>query len=305
MTMMVMMPWLLLLLGMLLMSASSGPWSSGILIRSLSLVSFLPLVQSADGGSNTNNNLNPSLASQLAQQVEFARRHASRGSPIMAMKFRDGIGIAVASRRRNNSFIIERSDLVNKIDNHVVLLASGLEGDCKLVVNLAKLICRQYRDNFGAPITLDYLCGDLARSIHGSTLKGVERPLAANIILCGWDGSFGFQIYSLEADGSYHSWNEVALGQASEPLTADVETELERVSGRDELNISTGIPIMLNAVRRRLSPFALRRFCGKQQEIGTSGDTYDDDEWTPQILVCTGKRPRNGSKTVLWRGLRL
>jgi 20S proteasome alpha/beta subunit len=259
------------------------------------------------------------------EQLDRAREAAGRGSPIMAMKFSDGIGVLTANKNPVSFLQLQGPQQVNRIDDRIILLATGLLSDAASVVDASKDICtstaflktsaectlcigQRYIDDFAAPIPVELFCNKLSSSINEYSRRGKGRPLGVNLIVCGWDDITGFQTYSVDCEGGYCSWNEIALGQLSEQLLADTDASLTRIIGnidnRAQLSLQDGLPVLIESARKRLAPFALRMFVSKDDPVSPppSGEVAaEEDGWTPQILIC---RLEN-EKKVLWRRIKV
>ena len=43
-------------------------------------------------------------------------------------------------------------------------------------------------------------------------MKSKSRPLGIELLLLGYDDDVGYQVYTINPDGSYYSWNAIAIG---------------------------------------------------------------------------------------------
>jgi hypothetical protein len=43
-------------------------------------------------------------------------------------------------------------------------------------------------------------------------MKSKSRPLGIELLLLGYDDDVGYQVYTINPDGGYYSWNAIAIG---------------------------------------------------------------------------------------------
>ena len=172
-------------------------------------------------------------------QVEYGMKAADRGDTVAAMAVsltdngntdgsRDEYGfvcIAVAGSSERK---------VQRIDEHVLLMSSGLSGDMGLVAKILRRYCQQHRMAFGEAPTVQEVSKYLAEIQHGLTKVSGTRPLGCSCIVAGLDvspeddGLPGIvRLFGVEAGGILEEYTFCAVGKGRAKATKVLE-ELER-----------------------------------------------------------------------------
>ncbi len=163
--------------------------------------------------------------------LEYAKKAVQKyGGSILAIKGIDGIILASSLKRRNQSKLILQSfsQKISILHDGLVMGTSGLALHSMSITELAKNICREYYEKFLLPIPIEKLSHELARTIHQQSLGTTSIPLGIKVILAGYDSTHSekdqrsYKIYTIEPDGSYYSWNAVAIGLHEEKLNEEL-----------------------------------------------------------------------------------
>ena len=162
-------------------------------------------------------------------QVEYAGVASDKGDTVLVMLCDSYDGIKGVGDAKEESIVIclpasERNilvdrkfvDKVNKIDENVWMIYSGLSGDGRALVRLARKIIAQYRTKFGTSPSIAYLANVIGDIQHDFTLFANERPYGVSICLVGYSGASAQpEIYMSRPSGLISAWNSVVLGKNS------------------------------------------------------------------------------------------
>ena len=129
----------------------------------------------------------------------------------MSIKCSDGI-LLVVKRKKPSSIIISSTSNVNNINSNICIGYSGLFFDASVLLRLARQVAIDYKNNFNDDIKLLVLIEKLSVLFHSLTMKSKSRPLGIELVLLGYDDDVGYQVYTINPDGSYYSWNAIAIG---------------------------------------------------------------------------------------------
>mmetsp|Transcript_15520 Transcript_15520/g.21602 ORF Transcript_15520/g.21602 Transcript_15520/m.21602 type:complete len:311 (+) Transcript_15520:68-1000(+) len=154
----------------------------------------------------------------LLKQVMYGMEASRRGQTVAAFATDECVSVAVASS----------SDMkVHRIDEHVLLITSGLVGDGRALAAYLRISCQNFRlQNGEAPYIKDV--AELASGLqHQLTRTGGARPLASTACLVGVDPS-GLKMYQTEPGGSMEQCRYAAAGKLrDQAMTALKELEDE------------------------------------------------------------------------------
>ncbi len=155
-------------------------------------------------------------------QVDYASKIIEKGSPVVAISYKDGI-IIVADKKIFSSLIIPESvEKVFKIDQHVWVACSGLIGDGRRLVDFARQIAQENKTYYDDPIEIETLVKKVASIVQYYTQYGGARPFGVSIITAGID-TLGKHIYETEPSGATTAYKAVAIGQNKQKLMAHLE----------------------------------------------------------------------------------
>jgi len=166
-------------------------------------------------------------------QVDYASKIIEKGSPAVAITYKDGI-IVVADKKIFSSLVIPESvEKVFKIDQHAWIACSGLIGDGRRLVDFARQIAQENKTYYDDPIEIETLVKKVASIVQYYTQYGGARPFGVSIITAGID-SLGKHIYETEPSGATTAYKAVAIGQNRAKLMAHLEKSYKPNMSYDE-----------------------------------------------------------------------
>lgn len=157
--------------------------------------------------------------------LDKAIQASNQGDPMFAMKLNDGILLLSAKLVDFSTTSFEKIGYkkVHRIHSNLYIGLTGLLFDSIEIVDVSKKIELEHRNKFGENIPLGLFCNELANIFHKQTCYSSSRPLGVSLLVCGWDETNGLQIYTIFPDGSYYSWNGIAIGK----LSSDIKKSLQ------------------------------------------------------------------------------
>jgi proteasome alpha subunit len=225
------------------------------------------LSEERDAGSN-NNNSNFGFSGTTSNKgymsyygpggrmllVESALEAVGRGSTT--------IGIKTPAFALTSSYIkptrplMEPSEKIFAIDDHVGATGSGYIGDILQSIDELRIEAQKHRLTIESPIDVASLVKHLSSYLHTYTIYAV-RPQAASIIIAGMD-QMGTQLYQVDPGGTYFRGSAFTIGQFSDSAlsliqqeySADMSAEqaiqlskraIERAVGEDKPLVGIGI----------------------------------------------------------------
>lgn len=171
-------------------------------------------------------------------QVDYASKIIEKGSPAIAIIYKDGI-ILVADKKIFSSLIIPESvEKVFKVDKHVWIACSGLIGDGRRLVDYARQIAQENKIYYDDPIEIDTLVKKIGNVVQYFTQYGGARPFGVSLIVTGID-SLGKHIYEVEPSGATTAYKAIAIGQNKPKLMLNLEKNYkENLSFDDALKLA-------------------------------------------------------------------
>ncbi|MDG6997758.1 MAG: hypothetical protein JRN15_01440 [Nitrososphaerota archaeon] len=161
-------------------------------------------------------------------QVDFALEAVNRGSTTIGIKT-DNAAI-LASQLKPTRPLIDPSEKVFLIDDHVGATGAGYIADVLKLIQELRLNSQKHNLTFGSPIDVKTAAEGLSSYLHQYTIYAV-RPLGASVIMAGRDPT-GVQLYQVDPSGTFFRGSAFAIGYKSEQA-------IEMIQKRYRPNLST------------------------------------------------------------------
>ena len=117
-------------------------------------------------------------------QVDFALEAVNRGSTTLGIKTNE---VAIlASQLKPTRPLIDPSEKVFSIDDHVGATGAGYIGDVLKLIQELRVEAQKHNLTFGSPIDVKTAAETLSSYLHQYTIYAV-RPLGASVIMAGKD----------------------------------------------------------------------------------------------------------------------
>ncbi len=171
-------------------------------------------------------------------QVDYASKIIEKGSPAVAIVYKDGI-VLVADKKIFSPLVVPESvEKVFKIDKHVWVSCSGLIGDGRRLVDYARQMAQENKAYYDDPIEIDILVKKIGGVVQYFTQYGGARPFGVSLIVAGID-TLGKHIYEIEPSGATTAYKAVSIGQNKPKLMAHLEKSYkENMSFEDALKLA-------------------------------------------------------------------
>jgi proteasome alpha subunit len=181
-------------------------------------------------------------------QVDYASKIIEKGSPAVAIIYKQGI-LIIADKKIHSSLVIPDSvEKVFKIDNHIWTTCAGLIGDGRRLVDFARQMSQENRTYYDQAIEVETLVKKIASVIQYYTQYGGGRPFGVSLIIAGYD-SLGKHIFEAEPSGAITAYKALAIGQNRQKLMDYLEK-----SYKENLSFEDALTIGIKAISLNLEP---------------------------------------------------
>jgi len=181
-------------------------------------------------------------------QVDYASKIIEKGSPAVAVSYKDGI-VIVADKKIYSSLIVPKSvEKVFKIDQHVWIACSGLIGDARRLVDFARQVAQENKTYYDDPIEVETLVKKIANVVQYFTQYGGARPFGVSLIIGGID-SLGKHVFEIEPSGATTEYKALSIGQNKNKLMDFLEKKY-----KDNLTFENAFSLAIKALNLNLSP---------------------------------------------------
>ncbi len=179
-------------------------------------------------------------------QVDYASKIIEKGSPAVAIIYKQGIIIAADKKIYSSLILPESVEKVFKIDNHVWTACSGLIGDGRRLVDFARQISQENKSYYDDPIEIETLVKRTASIVQYFTQYGGARPFGVSLIIAGID-SLGKHIFETEPSGAITEYQAAAIGQNRQKLMSYLEKNY-----KPNLSFDDAIKLAINTLSQNL-----------------------------------------------------
>lgn len=188
-------------------------------------------------------------------QVEYAEKTVRLGSASIGLVCKDGVVIVADKRVRDKLVATESANKIHEIDEHVMVSASGILSDVRVLVDQAQILAQQNRVTYGSPVEPISVIRMLADKKQMFTQYGGARPFAVALLLAGVNKGKG-HLYTSDVTGNFFAYKANAIGENDEKIK-----EILRSNYKEGMNVNEGVGFALKIFKETLGKnFDLQRF---------------------------------------------
>ncbi len=171
-------------------------------------------------------------------QVEYAAKIIEKGTPGIALRYKDGVVFLADFNLDDSKLLISDSiEKIFKIDDNIYLISAGLAGDARKLAQTAREYAQENRLLFDETIDVATLAKKVASVKQVFTQYGGMRPFGVSFIMVGQDDS-GFHIYETEPSGAVAEYSALAIGRAKQKVMDYLESKYkDNLSEKEALGL--------------------------------------------------------------------
>ena len=151
-------------------------------------------------------------------QVEYASKIIERGTPAMAVRYKDGILLLVDFNFDSKLLVTDSIEKIFKVDDHVYFISAGLAGDARKLSENAREFAAENKFLYDEPIEISTVSKKVATIKQLFTQYGGMRPFGVSFIVVGKDDA-GYHIFETEPSGAVAEYNALAIGRGKQKAT--------------------------------------------------------------------------------------
>ena len=185
-------------------------------------------------------------------QVSAPPRHASGSRPARALTPSPPSPPRPPRPRRPRRPQDDRTlHKIVRLDENISLAFAGLSADARVLINLGRLECQNFRLMVEDSPTVEYVTRVLGQTQQRYTQRGGTRPVGISTIIGGVGADGKPQLWTTDPSGVYSAWKANAVGRNSKSLLELLEKQYrEGCSEAEALKVSERA-----RVRKRLALF--------------------------------------------------
>lgn len=121
----------------------------------------------------------------------------STGTTIMAAEYDGGVVIGADSRTSAAGYVINRvADKLTRITDNIYCCRSGAAADTQAIADHVTTLLRHHQFSKGKPAEVRMAANEFRKCCYAN-----RRSMLAGIIVAGWDGKCGGQVYNIPLGG--------------------------------------------------------------------------------------------------------
>lgn len=179
-------------------------------------------------------------------QVEYATKIIEKGTPGVGIIYSDGVLLGADKRVLSNLILPESIEKIFQIDDHMGAVSSGLVGDARRLIQLAREKCQENKMRYDEPLQVEIVTKEIAGITQLFTQHGGMRPFGVSFIIGGVDRGQP-RLFETEPSGALAEYHAVAIGRNKQEIMKLLEKEYKPNMSYDE-----AIKLMIKALARGL-----------------------------------------------------
>ncbi|RLE61396.1 MAG: proteasome endopeptidase complex, archaeal, alpha subunit [Thermoprotei archaeon] len=146
-------------------------------------------------------------------QVEYAFEAVKRGMTALGIRAVDGVVLAV--EKRSTFPLVEGTEKIKRIDEHIGLAFAGLFGDARVLIDQARIYAQTHRLIYGEPIPVELIVKKICDIKQAYTQHGGVRPFGVAFLFAGVDRK-GPHLIQTDPGGTYLRCKARAVGSGAQ-----------------------------------------------------------------------------------------
>ncbi len=179
-------------------------------------------------------------------QVEYASKIVEQGTLGTGIVFEKGIVLGADKKIISRLVMPESIEKVFRVDDHIAVIGSGLVGDARRLVQIARKQAQENQMYYNEKIPVDTLAKEIGAVKQLFTQYAGMRPFGVSFIVGGVDDS-GPRLFETEPSGALAEYKAIAIGKGKKECMKFFETEYS-----ENLPLDDAIVLLLKGLDKGL-----------------------------------------------------
>ena len=172
-------------------------------------------------------------------QVEYALEAVKQGTTVVGVRGESAVAVAVERKTAQTLQDPRTLRKVVSIDDHILCAFAGLNADARVLIDLARQECQQYRLTVEDAPGVEYVARFVAETQQKYTHKGGARPFGVSCLLVGPEEtatgeSRGIRLYQTDPSGVFYAYKATAIGRNGKSVSDWLEKKYSSAVLSDE-----------------------------------------------------------------------
>lgn len=189
-------------------------------------------------------------------QVEYASKIVEQGTLGLGMVYDNGVLLAADKHITSELVLPESIEKLFKVDEHIGALSSGLVGDARRLIKIARQKAQENIALYEEKIPVLTLAREVSSIKQVFTQYAGIRPFGVSLIIAGVDDG-GRRLFETEPSGALAEYKAVAIGSGKKKAMQIMEKKYREKMSRDDA-VLLALEIIKQAQAEKMR-FDLRR----------------------------------------------
>ncbi len=176
-------------------------------------------------------------------QVEYASKIVEQGTTGIGLVYNEGILLGAEKHIASKLVLSESIEKIFKVDTHIGAISSGLVGDARLLVKIAREKAQENNMMYEEPIQVETPVNEISAIKQAFTQYGGMRPFGVSFIFGGLSEDRA-RIFETEPSGALAEYRAVAIGRGKKHAMEFLEEKY-----KDGLDRGTAIKLVIKALQ--------------------------------------------------------
>lgn len=176
-------------------------------------------------------------------QVEYAKEAVKRGATAIGVTCAGGVVLVAHKAVASNLLVPEFMRKIFIVDDHIAATASGLVGDARRLVDIARVEAQKHKMTYGENITVESVAKQLSDLAQLYTQYGGIRPFGVSLLLGGIDTEP--RLFEVDPSGSLSGYKAAAIGSGKNEAEEVLEKEYKA-----GISLDDAIVLSLRALKK-------------------------------------------------------
>jgi len=179
-------------------------------------------------------------------QVEYASKIVEQGTMGTAIVYDKGVLFGADKKIVSRLILPDSVEKLFKVDDHIGAISSGLVGDARRLVQIARKEAQENKMYYEEKIEVETLVKRLSAVKQLFTQYAGMRPFGVSFIIGGVDDS-GKRLFETEPSGALAEYTAIAIGREKKEAMKLFEKDY-----KENLPLEEGIDLIMRALQKGL-----------------------------------------------------
>lgn len=181
-------------------------------------------------------------------QVEYASKIVEQGTLGLGLVYDKGILLGADKKVTSPLILPDSIEKVFIIDDKIGAISSGLVGDARRLVQVARQECQENYYYYEELLDVETLVKRVSGVMQIFTQYGGMRPFGVSLIIGGIDSDGTKKLFETEPSGALAEYSAIAIGKGKKEAMKVLEKDYT-----SNIKFEEGVNLLINAIKKSLT----------------------------------------------------